>query len=59
MPTLTLTTLNKHYGKKHALKDFSFTFQNGTDNILIEFTKYLHLGVSQKLLLTCIPIRSK
>ncbi|WP_365728108.1 ATP-binding cassette domain-containing protein [Ruminococcus sp.] len=34
MPTLKLQTLNKHYGKKHALKSFSFTFQNGVYGLL-------------------------
>lgn len=34
MTTLQLQQLNKHYGKKHALKDFSFTFQNGVYGLL-------------------------
>lgn len=34
MNKLELTQLNKHYGKKHALKDFSFTFTNGVYGLL-------------------------
>lgn len=34
MNELTLKNLNKHYGKKHALKNFSFTFQNGVYGLL-------------------------
>ena len=34
MPTLKLQALNKHYSKKHALKNFSFTFQNGVYGLL-------------------------
>ena len=34
MSKLELQTLNKHYGKKHALKNFSFTFQNGVYGLL-------------------------
>ena len=34
MHTLTLTALNKHYGKKHALKNFSYTFQKGVYGLL-------------------------
>ncbi len=34
MHRLELQTLNKHYGKKHALKDFSFTFENGVYGLL-------------------------
>ena len=34
MNDLELIKLNKHYGKKHALKDFSFTFTNGVYGLL-------------------------
>lgn len=34
MNTLELVKLNKHYGKKHALKDFSFTFTDGIYGLL-------------------------
>lgn len=34
MNNLELTKLNKHYGQKHALKDFSFTFTNGIYGLL-------------------------
>lgn len=34
MSKLELQALNKHYGKKHALKNFSFTFQNGVYGLL-------------------------
>lgn len=34
MNTLELVKLNKHYGKFHALKDFSFTFTNGIYGLL-------------------------
>ena len=27
--TLVLRHCNKHYGKKHALKDFTFSFETG------------------------------
>ena len=29
MNTLQIKNINKHYGKNHALKNFSFTFENG------------------------------
>lgn len=32
--TLKLTDVNKHYKKKHALKDFSYTFTNGIYGLL-------------------------
>ena len=32
---LTLTKVNKHYGKKHALVDFSFTFETGVYTLLV------------------------
>lgn len=34
MNNLELIKLNKHYGQKHALKDFSFTFTNGVYGLL-------------------------
>lgn len=34
MNKLELKNLNKHYGKKHALKNFSFTFENGVYGLL-------------------------
>lgn len=34
MLTLILKTFNKHCSKKYALKDFSFTFQNGVYGLL-------------------------
>ncbi len=34
MNQLEIENLNKHYGKKHALKDFSFTFTNGVYGLL-------------------------
>jgi ABC-type multidrug transport system ATPase subunit len=34
MNNLELIKLNKHYGQKHALKDFSFTFINGVYGLL-------------------------
>lgn len=34
MNQLELVNLNKHYGKKHALKDFSYTFTNGVYGLL-------------------------
>ena len=34
MNTLELVKLNKHYGKKHALIDFSFTFTDGVYGLL-------------------------
>lgn len=34
MNQLELVKLNKHYGKKHALKDFSFTFTDGVYGLL-------------------------
>ena len=34
MNCLELIKLNKHYGKKHALKDFSFTFTEGVYGLL-------------------------
>ncbi len=34
MSSLKLVKLNKHYGKKHALKDFSFTFTEGVYGLL-------------------------
>ncbi len=34
MNTLEIKNLNKHYGKKHALKNFSFTFTNGVYGLL-------------------------
>lgn len=34
MNSLELVKLNKHYGKKHALKDFSFTFTEGVYGLL-------------------------
>ncbi len=34
MNNLELVRLNKHYGKKHALKDFSFTFTEGVYGLL-------------------------
>ena len=34
MNTLELVKLNKHYGKKHALIDFSFTFTEGVYGLL-------------------------
>jgi ABC-type multidrug transport system ATPase subunit len=34
MNELTLKNINKHYGKKHALKDFSFTFTDGVYGLL-------------------------
>ena len=34
MNQLELVELSKHYGKKHALKNFSFTFQNGVYGLL-------------------------
>ncbi|WP_295214849.1 hypothetical protein [Ruminococcus sp.] len=34
MSKFELQALNKHYGKKHALKNFSFTFQNGVYGLL-------------------------
>lgn len=34
MNSLELIKLNKHYGQKHALKDFSFTFTNGIYGLL-------------------------
>ena len=34
MNSLELIKLNKHYGRKHALKNFSFTFTNGIYGLL-------------------------
>ena len=34
MNTLKISTLNKHYGTKHALKDFSFDFSDGIYGLL-------------------------
>ncbi len=34
MNTLKITNLNKHYGTKHALKDFSFAFSDGIYGLL-------------------------
>lgn len=34
MSILQMNAVNKHYGKKHALKDFSFTFTNGIYGLL-------------------------
>lgn len=31
---LTLTNVNKHYKQKHALKDFTYTFENGIHGLL-------------------------
>ena len=32
--TLVLRHCNKHYGKKHALKDFTFSFETGVYGLL-------------------------
>ncbi|MBQ8010604.1 MAG: AAA family ATPase, partial [Oscillospiraceae bacterium] len=34
MNALELRAINKHYGQKHALKDFSFTFTEGVYALL-------------------------
>lgn len=34
MPVLTLSNVNKHYKQKHALKSFTFTFENGIYGLL-------------------------
>lgn len=34
MPVLTLSNVNKHYKQKHALKNFTFTFENGIYGLL-------------------------
>lgn len=34
MPALTLSNVNKHYKQKHALKNFTYTFENGVYGLL-------------------------
>ena len=41
MNSLELIKLNKHYGRKHALKNFSFTFTNGIYGFLNIMFKFL------------------